>query len=256
PPGCPAVAVDSALNIYIAGSTTSTDFPTAGSPFQASNAGGADAFITKLDPAGATILFSTYLGGDGRDTPSGVAVDSASNVAVAGTTTSTNFPTSSSPIPGPQSGTHAFVSEVDSAGQTLLYSTYLAGDGIDAASGLAEDVRGKLSVTATTTPPPSCTPTPGSTDAFLAKFNLAAASGAQLVYSTYIGGAGNDVGYAVAADTGNAYITGSTTSSDFVIPSGTTPFQNANKGGGDAFVAKFGNPSTSSTTTSNVPLGI
>src|SRR5204863_9314437 len=67
-------------------------------------------------------------------------------------------------------------------------------------------------------PPPSCTPTPGSTDAFLAKFNLAAASGAQLVYSTYFGGAGNDVGYAVAADTGNAYITGSTTSSDFVIP--------------------------------------
>src|SRR5207245_6859878 len=108
----------------------------------------------------------------------------------------------------------------------------------------------------TTTPPPSCTPTPTPTprDAFLAKFNLAAASGAQLVYSTYLGGAGDDVGYAVAADTGNAYITGSTTSSDFVIPSGTTPFQNANKGGGDAFVAKFGNPSTSSTTTSNVPL--
>src|SRR5207245_1761132 len=109
----------------------------------------------------------------------------------------------------------------------------------------------------TTTPPPSCTPTPTPTprDAFLAKFNLAAASGAQLVYSTYLGGAGDDVGYAVAADTGNAYITGSTSSSDFVIPTGTTPFQNANKGGvSDSFVAKFGNPSTSSTTTSNVPL--
>src|SRR2546427_5797039 len=357
PPGCPAVAVDSALNIYIAGSTTSTDFPTAGLPFQASNAGGADAFLTKLDPTGATILFSTYLGGDGRDTAAGVGVDSASNVALAGTTTSTNFPTSSSPFQaGPQSGTHVFVSEVDSAGHALLYSTYLAGDGADVASGLAEDVRGKLYLTgtttswnfpttigsfqptpratsqsfmskidptllgtsslvystyfgggnpttgttigggvavdqnnnvyitggtnflhvgnaddfpilngyqsclnvpppsSTTTPPPSCTPTPGPTDAFLAKFNLAAASGAQPVYSTYLGGAGNDVGYAVAADTGNAYITGSTTSSDFVIPTGTTPFQSPNKGGGDAFVAKLGNPSTSSTTTSNVPL--
>src|SRR5438477_473114 len=367
PPGCPAVAVDSALNIYIAGSTTSTDFPTAGSPFQASNAGGADAFITKLDPAGATILFSTYLGGDGRDTPSGVAVDSASNVSVAGTTTTTSCPTSSSPIPGPQSRTHSFVSEVDSARQTRLYSTYLASDGIDAASGLAEDVRGKLYVTGTTTtsnfpttigsfqltplatsqsfmskidptllgtpslvystyfgggnpttgttigggiavdqnnsvyitggtnflhvgnaddfpilngyqsclnvpppsststPPPSCTPTPASTDAFLAKFNLAAASGAQLVYSTYFGGDHDDVGYAIAADTGNAYITGSTTSSDFVIPSGTTPFQKClddpsnpatcpAASVSDAFVAKFGNPSTSSTTTSNVPL--
>src|SRR5947209_10911140 len=359
PPGCPAVAVDSALNIYIAGSTTSTDFPTAGSPLQGSNAGGADVYITKLDPTGSMILFSTYLGGSGTDTPAGVGVDSGSNVAVVGTTVSTttpNFPTSSSPFQGPQSGTHVFVSEVDSAGHTLLYSTYLAGDGADVASGLAEDVRGKLYVTgtttssnfpttigsfqptplatnqsfmskidptllgssslaystyfgggnpptgmtigggiavdqnnnvyitggtnflhvgnaddfpilngyqsclnvpppsSTTTPPPSCTPTPTPTDAFLAKFNLAAASGAQLVYSTYLGGAGNDVGYAVAADTGNAYITGSTTSSDFVIPTGTTPFQSANKGGGDAFVAKFGNPSTSSTTTSNVPL--
>src|SRR5207247_9217764 len=72
----------------------------------------------------------------------------------------------------------------------------------------------------TTTPPPSCTPTPGSTDAFLAKFNLAAASGAQLVYSTYFGGAGNDVGYAVAADTVNAYIREATAQSDFLMPPG------------------------------------
>jgi len=357
PPGCPAVAVDSALNIYIAGSTTSTDFPPAGSPVQSSNAGGGgDVFIAKLDSAGSTLLFSTYLGGTGTDTPAGIGVDSAGNVAVAGTTTSSDFPTSSSRFQPPQSGTHVFVSEVDSGGTTLLYSTYLAGDVTDSASGLAEDVRGKLYVTgttnssnfpttvgsfqetplaanqsfmskidptllgtsslvystyfgggnpttgttigggiavdlngnvyitggtnflhvgnaddfpilngyqsclnvpppsSTTTPPPSCTPISGSTDAFLAKFNLTAASGAQLVYSTYLGGSGNDVGYAVSADTGNAYITGSTTSSDFVMPSGTTPFQNANKGGGDAFVAKFGNPSTSSTSTSNVPL--
>jgi uncharacterized repeat protein (TIGR01451 family) len=359
PPGCPAVAVDPALNIYIAGSTTSVDFPTAGSPFQRINAGTANIFLTKLDPTGSTILFSTYLGGDRIDTPAGIGVDSGSNVAVAGTTTSTNFPTSSAPFQGQQldGRMHAFVSEVDSAGHTLLYSTYLAGDGTDSVSGLAEDARGKLYVTGTTnssnfptttgsfqptpeaanqsfmskidptllgtpslvystyfgggnpptgitigggiavdqnnnvyitggtnflhvgnstndfpilngyqsclnvpppssstTPPPICTPTPGPTDAFLAKFNLTAASGAQLVYSTYFGGAGNDVGFAVAADTVNAYITGSTTSSDFVIPTGTTPFQNANKGGGDAFVAKFGNPTTSSTGTSNVPL--
>src|SRR5439155_275203 len=244
----------------------STDSPTAGSPLQASNAGGADAFITKLDPAGATILFSTYLGGDGRDTPSGVAVDSASNVAVAGTTTSTNFPTSSSPIPGPQSGTHAFVSEVDSAGQTLLYSTYLAGDGIDAASGLAEDVRGKLYVTGTTTSSNFPTTigsfqlTPLATSqSFMSKIDPTLLGTPSLVYSTYFGGGnpttGTTIGGGIAVDqNNNVYITGSTTSSDFVIPTGTTPFQSANKGGGDAFVAKFGNPSTSSTTTSNVPL--
>src|SRR5207249_7745248 len=122
-------------------------------PLQAGNAVGRGVvFVAKLDPAGATILFSTYLGGDGRDTTAGVGVDSASNVAIAGTTTSTNFPTSSSPFQaGPQSGTHVFVSEVDSAGHALLYSTYLAGDGADVASGLAEDVRGKLYLTGTTT---------------------------------------------------------------------------------------------------------
>jgi uncharacterized repeat protein (TIGR01451 family) len=376
PPACPAVAVDPALNIYIAGSTTSTDFPPAGSPLQASNAGGGgDVFIAKLDPTGSTLLFSTYLGGTGRDTPAGIGVDSAANVAVAGTTDSSDFPTSPSPFQGPQSGTHVFVSEVDSAGHTLLYSTYLASGGIDSASGLAEDVRGKLYITGTTssssfppatanfpttvgsfqpaplaanqsfmskidptllgssslvystyfgggnppngttigggiavdqnnnvyitggtnflhvgntssdfpilnayqsclnvpppssstTPPPNCTPTPGPTDAFLAKFNLTAASRAQLLYSTYFGGAGNDVGTAVAVDTANAYITGSTTSSDFVIPTGTTPFQKClddpsnpatcpAASASDAFLAKFGTPSTSSTTTSNVPL--
>src|SRR2546430_1845113 len=128
--------------------------------------------------------------------------------------------------------------------------------------------QGRLNVPpprSTTTPPPSCTPTPGPTDAFLAKFNLAAASGAQLVYSTYLGGDKQDVGYAVAGDPGNAYITGPTASSDFVIPTGTTPFQKCvdapsspatcpGASASDAFVAKFGNPSTSSTTTSSVPL--
>src|SRR5256712_6538279 len=195
PPGCPSVAVDSALNIYIAGSTTSTDFPTAGSPFQASNAGGADAFITKLDPAGATILFSTYLGGDGRDTPAGVGVDSASNVAIAGTTTSTNFPTSSSPFQGPQSGTHVFVSEVDSAGRALLYSTYLAGNGLDSASGLAEDVRGKLYLTGTTTSSNfpttigSFQPRPRATSqSFMSKIDPTLLGTPSLVYSTYFAG--------------------------------------------------------------------
>jgi hypothetical protein len=183
--------------------------------------------MSKIDPTLlgiSSLVYSTYFGGGNPTTGTtiggGIAVDQNNNVYITG---GTNF------------------LHVGNADDFPILNGYQSCLNVPPPS-------------STTTPPPSCTPTPGSTDAFLAKFNLAAASGAQLVYSTYIGGAGNDVGYAVAADTGNAYITGSTTSSDFVIPSGTTPFQNANKGGGDAFVAKFGNPSTSSTTTSNVPL--
>src|SRR5205807_2845654 len=170
------------------------------------------------------ILFSTYLGGDGRDTPAGVGVDSASNVAVAGTTTSTNFPTSSSPIPGPQTGTHAFVSEVDSAGQTLLYSTYLAGDGADSASGLAEDVRGKLYVTGTTTSSNfpttigSFQPTPLATSqSFMSKIDPTLLGTSSLVYSTYFGGGNSGgapevtIGGGIAVDqNNNVYITGGT----------------------------------------------
>ena len=100
PSGCPAVAVDASSNIYLAGSTTSADFPITPQPitapppsaFQPALASPPDVFVTKLNSAGSAIVFSTYLGGDGSETTAGVAVDAAFNVAVAGTTTSTNFP--------------------------------------------------------------------------------------------------------------------------------------------------------------------
>ena len=89
----------------------------------------------------------------------------------------------------------------------------------------------------------------------MAKMNPAAASGSQLLYSTYLGGAGDDVGYGIAVDSGlSAYVTGTTTSTDFIIPTGTTAFQGLNGGALDAFVGKFGNPCIGSTcTTTTVP---
>ena len=100
-PDVPAIAIDASSNIYLAGSTTSTNFPLTPQPdrpppaaFQRPIAAPPNVFVTKLNAAGSAIVFSTYLGGDGADTTAGVAVDSAFNVVVAGTTTSSNFPIS------------------------------------------------------------------------------------------------------------------------------------------------------------------
>ena len=120
PSGCPAVAIDASSDIYLAGSTTSANFPLTPQPttdpppaaFQTALATAPDVFVTKLNSAGTAIVFSTYLGGDGADITAGVAVDSAFNVVVAGTTTSSNFPVSTSAFQGTRSNAnaHAFVS--------------------------------------------------------------------------------------------------------------------------------------------------
>jgi uncharacterized repeat protein (TIGR01451 family) len=347
--GCPAIAVDGAFNMYVAGTTTSTDFPltpppvppaTTPTPYQSANKGAADVFVTKFDITGSTIIFSTYLGGSGNDTTAGVAVDAATNVYVAGNTASnTDFPTvaTNAPQVGPMSaGNHAFASELSPDGMTLVYSTYLGGTGVDTATGLALDFHGKMYLTGTTNsadfpisatalqPLPKATnqffitkldpiaadptaslaystylggATPstgtvtgggiavdtssnvyvtggttftdmglnssqsqaGANDAILGKFTLTNAANAQEVYLTYMGGTGDDIGYGVGVDSSfNAYITGSTTSTDVTtitaLPAGVVPFQAANGGGMDAFVAKFGSICTgTSCTTTNVP---
>jgi len=370
PAGCPAIAVDASANIYFAGSTMSADFPLTPltgttpppAPFQSAPVGAPDVFVTKLNPTGSAIVFSTYLGGSGIDITAGVAADSAFNVVVAGTTQSANFPTTSTAFqPTPASaGTHAFVTELNASGSQLVYSTYLSGNGVESARGLALDFRNRIYVIGTTTstgqptattsfpatlgaiqttslgtsqffvskidptligfpslvystyfgggnpaggltlgggiavdananvyitggtnflhtgaatdfpilnahqgclntPPPVTPPTttpncsttlPPTSDAFVAKINPAAASGSQLLYSTYLGGTGDDVGYGIAVDSGlSVYVTGSTSSTDFTLPSGTTAFQGTNGGGTDAFVGKFGTPCTGTSCT-------
>jgi hypothetical protein len=374
------IAVDSAFSAYVSGTTTSADFPiptpatgtawqkciddptqpqpttcTVGSPV-------GDTFVAKFDSAGASLVFATYLGGDGLDVNGGIAVDSGFTPVVVGTTNSTNFPTKNAFKSAPVSaGNHVYVTKLDSSGQNLLYSTYLAGTGSEAATGVALDLRSKVYVTGTTTStnfptttdafqptsraanqffvsrvdpatsgtaslaystyfgggtpadgvavgggiavdkssnvyitggtnfqhtganattdfpilnafqacldaPPNPAPCPSgvtATDAFVAKLNPALAPGSQLIYSTYVGGSGNDVGYGIAVDSGGlAYVTGSTNSNDVAIPTDTTPFQGClndssnpttcGSGGTstDAFLQKLSN-FTSGTT--NVP---
>ena len=407
------VAVDNAFNIYLAGSTNSPNLPastTCQYPGCGTLNGTRNVFIAKIAPpqgsSAPALLYVTYLGGNGTDTPVGLGVDGAQNPYVAGTTTSTNFPvtlTAYQSAPTSSGNPHIFVTKLQSTAATLAYSSYLSGSGDDVASGMTIDQQGYLYVTGTTTStnsqdyassvnwpvisinygqtyqqlpkaapgvvqffvskintaaggnssiaystyfgggtfystpdpvatgggiavdsnsniyftgttnfvylgqngtslvdfpivnayqpcldatpttviinPPTCT-TPTSTtnpDAFVAKLNPNAPQGsAQLVWSTYLGGANNDSGTGIALDTGalSVFVTGTTNSSDIgssiLLSTSTSAFQRClNTPPGilmvgqpcptptaftDAYVAKFTNLAASNTTTSNLQL--
>ena len=240
------IAVDGSGNAYVTGSTTSANFPTT-DPIQAGNAGGVsygDAFVTKINAAGSAKVYSTYLGGSGDELGAGIAVDGAGNAYVTGFTQSTNFPTAN-PLQASNGGGggsgDAFVTKINAAGSALVYSTYLGGSGVDLGNGIAVDGSGNAYVTGSTTSANFPTANPlqggsaGTQAAFVTKIN---ASGSALVYSTFLGGSGRDVGNGIAVDgSGNAYVTGNTTSSNFPT---ANPLQ-ASFGGGatDAFVTKI-----------------
>ncbi len=255
-----AITVDAAGNAYVAGRTDSTDFPTTAGAFQTTNAG-ITAFVTKLNPAGSGLLYSTYLGGSGDDSASGIAVDAAGNAYVTGFTLSTDFPTTAGAFqtvnPGGVSGVSAFVTKLNPAGSGLLYSTYLGGSSTQSGltqsgNGIALGAAGNAYVTGYTvsTNFPTTAGAFQTTfaggdgylgDAFVTKLNPA---GSGLLYSTYLGGSGADSASGIAVDAaGNAYVTGTTHSTDFPITAGA--FQATNHGGPrDAFVTKL-NPAGS-----------
>ena len=255
------IAVDGAGNAYVTGYTGSGLPGTAGSSIQSTLGGGSDAFVTKLNAAGTALVYSTYLGGIGIDTGWGIAVDTAGNAYVTGDTTGTSsaglfnqgpgFPgTASSLIQSTFDGhdTDAFVTKLNAAGTALVYSTYLGAIGIDTGFGIAVDASGNAYVTGYTTTRGSDFPgtagsliqstSGGSNDAFVTKLN---AAGTALVYSTYLGGNGNDIGRGIAVDgAGNAYVTGdtSTLGSNFPGTAGSS-IQSTSSGSGDAFVTKL-----------------
>jgi len=241
------IAVDAAGSAYVTGYTTSSNFPTA-SPLQPANGGGDnDAFVAKLNPGGSALVYSTYLGGSGEDGGQGIAVDSSGNAYVAGWTRSTNFPTASPLQPawggGDWSAFDAFVAKLNAAGSALVYSTYLGGTGSDYGFAISVDSSGNAYVAGATPStnfptanPLQATNAGGWSDAFVAKLNPA---GSALLYSTYLGGSGEDVGSGIAVDSsGNAYVTGFTKSYNFPT---VGPLQPAHGGWAccDAFAAKL-----------------
>ncbi len=239
------IAVDGTGNAYVTGQTSSLDFPLLNPILTTFGGGGWDAFVTKINSGGTAFMYSTYLGGSNNDMGYAVAVNASGEAYVAGSTSSVDFP-----VVGPIQGmgnvlsSDAFVSRVNTTGNTLLYSTYLGGSATDEAYGIAVNSAGEAYVTGWTisTDFPVVNATQGTFggvfDAFVTRINP---TGTALVYSTYLGGSGGEMGSAVAVDSsGAAYVTGDTFSTDFPMAG---PLQGLNAGGTDAFVSKIGSSS-------------
>ncbi|MBZ5542870.1 MAG: SBBP repeat-containing protein, partial [Acidobacteriia bacterium] len=232
------IAVDSNGNAYITGTTNSTSFPTLGAG-QSGNRGNGDAFVTKLNATGTALVYSTFLGGGGADAAAAIAVDASGDAFVTGSTISTDFPTTAGVFQNVYGGnTDAFVAQLNSTGNQLVYSSFLGGGGADFGQGIAVDTSENAYVTGSTQSADFPTVVPlqpssgGASDAFVAKVNF---SGSALLYSTYLGGARADVGQGITVDSsGNAYVVGSTFSEDFPL---LGALQDVNHGQADAFVA-------------------
>ena len=273
--------MDSLGDAVVAGTTLSLQFPTTTGAFTpsplASNANGV-VFVTKMSPAGTSLLYSSYVGGSGGDSGLGVAVDGSGNICVTGETFSTDFPTTANALkPGPNAGNAngtSFVFKINpalSGTSSLVYSSYIGGTQstvTEFGNGVATDANGLVYVVGLTASQPGAalanfpvtastafqaTPDPANTTGtgFLAKLDTTKTGAASLIYSTYLGGNGvnaatsqggfGDAAFGVAEDsTGNTYVAGTTASTNF--PTTLTAFRQATPAGntgGTAFVSRF-----------------
>ncbi|HVF89450.1 MAG TPA: SBBP repeat-containing protein [Blastocatellia bacterium] len=255
------IAVDALGQAYVAGETTSLDFPVSPQAFQPAFGGGTqffgDAYITKMNAAGSALVFSTYLGGSGGEIAHAIAIDAAGSAYITGTVDSTDLPTSNAFQPakaGDCSGifsncTDAFAAKLNPAGSGLVYSTYLGGGSTsstpfqsgDTGYDIKVDSSGSAYVTGVTgsTDFPvfkALQPAKGANgDGFVARLS---ASGRELLYSTYLGGDGDETADAIALDpSGSIYVAGVSASGGFPLFRAVQPFY----GGGatDTFIVKI-----------------
>jgi hypothetical protein len=248
------IALDTLGNAYVTGSTQQltfpSDFPTTVGAFDTTHNGSQDAFVTKLNPAGSALVYSTFLGGSNDDGGRGIAVDSSGSAYVTGITGSPNFPTTVGAFDTTLNalGTFdAFVTKLNPSGSALVYSTFLGGTGPEFGDGIAVDTSGSAYVTGSTSSPDfpttvgafDTTQDVGSSDAFVTKLNP---SGSALVYSSFLGGTQLDQGNDIAVDpNGSAYVTGFTLSANFPI---TADAFDTTQSSSEVFVTKL-NPSGS-----------
>ena len=243
------ITVDSSGCTYFAGSTTSTNFPITPGALQTSlgSFGSYDTFVAKLNALGTALIYSTYLGGADIDLPTaGLTVDSSGCAYVAGYTFSSDFPTTPGALQTDFNGSDAFVAKLNPSGSALVYSTFLNGNNFNLAHGsIAVDSSDCLYITGitssssfSTTPGALQTSINGSNDVFVSKLN---ASGSVLLYSTYLGGSGDDrANGGIAIDSlGCAYIAGYTRSMDFPTTPGALQTDSSDFSVCDAFVSKL-----------------
>ena len=252
-----AVDVDGGGNVYIVGSTESSDLRTS-NPLQNTlnqdgSAGKSDAFVAKLNPEGTSLIFATYLGGTNRDAAAGVAVGADGSVYVTGVTESENFPKSAPAAQGNYNGgpSDAFVTKLNANGSTVAWSTFIGGSQTDASRAIAVNEAGEAFVTGSTNSVEFPTanalqqaaPRDDDVDAFVTKL---AADGGSFAFSTRLGGSSDDRGLDIAVDaTGSAYVTGDTRSPGFPTSRPLQPGPGGSASGvagsfSDAFVSKFG----------------
>lgn len=252
------LVVDAQGNAYLAGDTGSADFPTTPGAYQRQFKGvdacggrsGAtvfchNAFVTKVNPTGTKLVYSTYLGGSGNDGAGGIAVDAAGHAAAVGSTCAADFPVTASAFQKTNAGgCDIFVSVFSPTGGQLIYSTFFGGTGYDATYGASVDSSGNVYIGGLTYSPDlpvtggsAQTVYGGNGDAVVAKFNPRVAGAASLMYSTYLGGSQNDTAADVAVDSlGDTYICGQTFSSDFPA---VNAVQAAKHGTSDAFLSEL-----------------
>jgi hypothetical protein len=239
------IAVDAGHNAYVTGYTTSSDFPMPDVAYNRTFGGNEDAFVTKLNLTGASLNYSTYLGGHAYDNAYGIAVDSIGNAYVTGTTSSDDFPVNPGAYDTTYNGNNdIFVTKLNAAGTGLGYSTFVGGSNTEYGRDITVDQEARAYVTGNTASTnfpttagaydPSLSA--GTVDAFVMKMNL---TGAGLTYSTYLGGSDDDFAFGITVDGDkNAYITGHTASADFPTTPGA--FDTSYNGGlYDVFVSKL-----------------
>lgn len=248
------IAVDATGNVYVAGTTSSANFPVLNAfqpTYKGTGAGSVNGFVTKLDSSGEALVYSTYLGGSVQDFVHGLAVNNAGQAYIAGQTSSPDFPVANALQTTLKGRLNAFITELSTGGNSLVFSTFLGGSAADGALAVALDATGTIYLGGETNSVDFPTVNAfqsvnhasanGSTDptGFVAKLN---GSGSALIYASYLGGSGVDAVRAIAADSaGNAYVTGSTSSTDFPT---VNPLQSTNRaatglGGPTAFVSKI-----------------
>jgi hypothetical protein len=242
-----AIVVDASGSAFVAGYTKSSNFPTENAYLATYQGGDSDGLVAKLSADGSSLIYSTYLGGEGRDEIWDLAVDAAGAAYLAGNTQSTDFPTADAYQENYSGGAFdVFAAKLSGSGNSVVFSTYLGTTGTEQGLAVCADGTGAAYVAGFTSS--SDFPTEnayqethqgGTWDAFVTKFT---AAGSSLIYSTYLGGSGMDYGCGMTVDgDGAVYVTGYTFSTNFPAENG---YQETLQGGCDGFVAKLSDEQT------------